>query len=90
MLRTRLSKSASRFIATRVPKHQRQIQVKIRELSSDPMPPDTKAVKGSQEPCSRVDVGEYRIIYRVTDDVLEILLVGKRNDDEVYREFGRR
>ncbi len=36
----------------------------------------------------RVDSGEYRIIYQLnTANVLEILIIGKRNDDEVYRQF---
>jgi mRNA interferase RelE/StbE len=39
----------------------------------------------------RVDSGEYRIIYRFTpeEDLVEIILVGKRNDDEVYEQFKR-
>jgi mRNA interferase RelE/StbE len=37
----------------------------------------------------RVDSGEYRIVYRfdVEADVIQILLVGKRNDDEVYKQL---
>ena len=38
----------------------------------------------------RADIGEYRIIYRVAGDTLEVLLIGKRNDDEVYHRFSRR
>ena len=35
-------------------------------------------------------MGEYRIIYYVRESVvLIILLVGKRNDDEVYKQLKR-
>jgi len=36
-----------------------------------------------------VDAGEYRIVYRATETV-ELLLVGKRNDDEVYKQLKRK
>ena len=35
------------------------------------------------------DIGEYRIIYRIEEDLLKIALVGKRNDSAVYRELAR-
>jgi mRNA interferase RelE/StbE len=37
----------------------------------------------------RVDIGEYRVVYSVVDDVVEVLVVGKRNDDEVYKLWER-
>ena len=37
----------------------------------------------------RADIGEYRIIYRYDDDVLYAPTVGKRNDDDVYRQLRR-
>jgi len=38
-------------------------------------------------PC--VDIGEYRIVYRIEDDTVGICLIGKRNDSEVYKRFKR-
>lgn len=37
----------------------------------------------------RADVGEYRLIYSVESDVLRIFVIGKRNDDEVYKKLRR-
>ena len=34
-------------------------------------------------------IGEYRIIYRIQEDILKIALIGKRNDAEVYRQLER-
>jgi mRNA interferase RelE/StbE len=33
----------------------------------------------------RVDIGEFRIVYAIADDVVEVLVIGKRNGDEVYK-----
>jgi len=39
----------------------------------------------------RVSIGKYRIVYRflVDEDLVEVILVGKRNDDEVYKQLKR-
>jgi mRNA interferase RelE/StbE len=69
-------------------KHLRQIVMKIFSLQDNPRPPDCKKVgKGY-----RVDSGEYRIFYVIDDakQLITIWIVGKRNDDEIYREARRR
>ena len=39
----------------------------------------------------RVDSGEYRIVYRFFSekDLVEVILVGKRNDDDAYKRLKR-
>ena len=54
---------------------------------ANPEPHDSKELKG--HPYRGTDIGEYRIIYRVEEDVLKIALVGKRNDSAVYKKFVR-
>lgn len=85
-----LSKDARRFIEKLQHKHAKQVLIKILDLCQDPKPPDSAPLKGCDEGYRRADMGEYRIIYRVVGDTLEVLLVGKRNDDEIYRQFARR
>ena len=63
--------------------------VKILALIENPEQPDSRPVRGSDD-IYRVDVGEFRIIYRYDDENLWIEVVGKRNDDEVYRDLQRR
>lgn len=52
----------------------------------NPYPQDSKVLMGYPA-YRRVSVGEYRIVYRVVDDILLISLIGKRNDDEVYKKL---
>jgi len=51
----------------------------------DPEPTESSQLIGY--PYRRADIGEYRIVYRVEEDCLKVALVGKRNDDEVYRQL---
>ena len=90
MLRLKLSRDSVDFIASRTPKHQRQIAAKIQTLRDDPTPVDSKVLKGSSQNYMRSDIGEYRIIYRVEGDILMVAMIGKRNDDEVYRRLGKK
>jgi len=66
----------------------RQLLLKILELTLNPRPQDCKAIGSGY----RVDSGEYRIYYEVDDahQVIDVLLVGKRGDDEIYRRLKRK
>ena len=69
-------------------KHLRQIVMKVFSLQDNPRPPDSKKLGRGY----RVDSGEYRILYIIDDakQLVTIWLVGKRNDDEIYRKAQRR
>lgn len=56
-------------------------------LPGDPRPHDSRTLRGY--PYLRLDVGEYRVVYEISSVCIAVLLVGKRNDDEVYRELAR-
>lgn len=85
MLKLQVSKDSARFLDTLPPKQFRQIVKKVFALLEAPRPHDSKELKGY--PFLRSDIGEYRIVYEVTGDTLRLVLVGKRNDDEVYRRL---
>ena len=87
MLRIDIAKRVEKFQARLPAKHRRQIAARIIDLANDPNAQDTKALQGAD--FRRADSGECRIVYRVTGQVLQIILVGKRNDDEVYRQLKR-
>ena len=78
------------FLKGLQPKIAAQIAKKIFALNLDPLPSDSKALVGYPN-YFRVDIGEYRIVYSYvpSDDLVQIILVGKRNDDDVYKRLKR-
>ncbi len=85
MLKLQISKDAQKFLDTLPPKQFRQVARKILTLLELPRPHDSEALRDF--PFLRNDVGEYRIIYDVQSDTLRVIVVGKRNDEEVYRRL---
>ena len=85
MLKLLVSKKAQKFLDDLPPKQFRQIVKKVFALLEDPTPHDSERLRGY--PFLRNDVGEYRIIYDVQGDTLRLIVVGKRNDEEVYRQL---
>lgn len=66
----------------------RQITLKIFSLQFNPRLQDCKPIGEGY----RVDSGEYRIYYEVNDDekLVIIYLVGKRDDEELYKRLKRK
>ena len=83
-----ITKTAVKFLEKLPPKQFRQIVRTVFKLREGPEPHDSKQLVGYPE-FRRVDIGEYRIVYRVDDDVVKICVIGKRNDSEIYRRFKR-
>jgi mRNA interferase RelE/StbE len=82
-----LTPRARKSLADLLTKPFRQVVTKIFALLDDPLPSDARQLKGF--PYHRADSGEYRIIYRFDDQTLRVVLIGKRNDDAVYKELQR-
>jgi mRNA interferase RelE/StbE len=78
------------FLKGLQPKIAAQITKKVLALNIEPLPSDSHELSGYPG-YYRVDSGEYRIIYRfnANDDLVEVILIGKRNDDEVYKQLKR-
>ena len=88
MLEIEFSKRARKFLLKIPAKHAGQITRKAASLTDDPFPPDSERLQGFA--MNRVDIGEYRIIYfMVGKALLHVYLIGKRNDDEVYKQLKR-
>lgn len=78
------------FIRALEAKQFRQVMNKILSLLVDAKPADSIVLQGYED-LLRVDIGEFRIIYRFDNqDTITVLLVGKRNDDEVYKKLDRK
>lgn len=67
-----------------------QISLKIFELLKNPAPPDSELLRRTSGSFLRADVGEFRIVYRVLEETVQVLLVGRRNDDEIYIQVKRK
>ena len=78
------------FLKGLQPKMAAQIAKKTLSPNINPLPTDSKQLKGYPG-YYRVDCGEYRIIYRFKpkEDLVEVILVGKCNDDDVYKKLER-
>jgi mRNA interferase RelE/StbE len=62
----------------------RRVDAKLLGLGKDPRPQDAKKLRDRDE-LLRVRVGDYRILYRVEDDRLVVLVVRIGHRREVYR-----
>lgn len=62
----------------------RRVARAIDALASDPRPPGAKLLTGADRRW-RVRVGDYRILYRVNDDLVEVLVIRIRHRSDAYR-----
>jgi mRNA interferase RelE/StbE len=88
MLKIVISKDADDFLSRIPKKHAQQIVRKIDVFAEDQTAIPTKQLAGYPN-LKRFKSGEYRVIFRIENDVLEvhILRIGKRNDGEVYKKL---
>ena len=71
----------------KIPKRElRRISEKIDLLATDPRPPDARAIQ-QQKGISRLRVGDYRVLYRVRDDIVEIIVVRIAHRKDAYRNL---
>ena len=57
----------------------------IERLQIDPRPTGCTKLKGQSKPAWRVRVGEYRVLYRISDDEKVVRIYGVLRRDEAYR-----
>ena len=61
------------------------ISIAIQSLASEPRPNGVKKLSGEKD-IYRVRVGNYRVLYRIVDKVLVVVVVSVGHRREVYRE----
>jgi len=82
--RINITRSAAKEIEQIDGKNQRRLVVRrISKLSDEPRPPGCSKLSG--EDLYRVRQGPYRIVYRIDDDVLTVLVVKVSHRRDVYR-----
>ena len=60
-----------------------RILARLALLETNPRPPDVKKLKGRD--AWRIRAGDYRIIYEIHDQVLQIIVIAIGHRREVYR-----
>jgi mRNA interferase RelE/StbE len=92
MLPLEIDKRAADFIEDLQAKPFKQVMGKILHLLKTPFPQDSRPLQGYPG-LFRVDIGEYRVIYEPdpaeAPALIRVILAGKRNDDQVYKELRR-
>ena len=87
MKKLKISKSAGNFWDNLPAKQYKQVGGTITGLMKDSRPHDSEKLRGAKNNERRVDSGEYRIIYSDSENEVEVLVIGKRNDGEVYKSW---
>jgi mRNA interferase RelE/StbE len=88
MLTIDLSRQAAAFLQGLTAKQARQIAERLQALAINPNALPTEQLKG-YAPMRRLRSGEFRIIYALVEEGLQIRLIGKRNDDDIYKALER-
>ena len=83
-----MSRNAFKFVEGLDAKQYWQVLRKPLALMSEPQPHASIEMKGHD--LYRTDTGEFRIVYWFDEETVWIEAIGKRNDDEVYRNMKRR
>jgi mRNA interferase RelE/StbE len=65
---------------------QRLVVAKLERLAENPRPPGSKKLEGAED-LHRVRVGDHRIVYRIEDQVLLVLVVRVAHRSDVYRRL---
>jgi mRNA interferase RelE/StbE len=84
VFRIELLPSAARTLRELAVADQRRIVRRIDVLADDPRPSGARKLRGSDD-VWRICVGEYRVLYRIEDERLVILVVKVGHRREVYR-----
>lgn len=89
MLKLNLTNAALKYIKDLESKQHRQVTNKIFDLMGDPRPNDSIHMKSGGD-YFRVDIGEFRLIYKFDKETLSVSEIGRRNDGDVYALFDRK
>ena len=83
-----ITTDAAKFLDQLDAKQFKQVARRVFALTSDVTPPDSIKLEGSK--FRRVDQGEYRLVYDFDQDTVYVIVIGKRNDDQVYAKLRRK
>jgi mRNA interferase RelE/StbE len=86
MYKIDITRAAGQILRALPPTQYSQVVGSILTLRENPAPYESKKLLGESR-YYRVDFGEYRVIYRFERDTVYVAVIGKKNDDEVFKRF---
>jgi mRNA interferase RelE/StbE len=83
----RLSRVAEKFLDRLPDKHFGQIDRRLEMLKTNPRPHDSIQLTDRDKE-RRFDVGEYRVLYEIDDDVriVDVFKIAARKDKRIYKK----
>lgn len=88
MLTITFTNDALKFVKGLEAKPKSQVYEKTISLISEPRPASSTELKGFRG-YLRLRVGDFRVIYKILQDSIQVVLIDNRSDDEVYRKLER-
>ena len=82
--RVLLLRTAARELQALPQPMRHRVTTAIRSLAGNPRPPGATLLTGPDR-IWRVRVGDYRILYRVNDEVVEVVVIRIRHRSDAYR-----
>jgi mRNA interferase RelE/StbE len=82
--RVELTTQAAKQLAALPREVQRRLDVRILALGDNPRPPGSTKLAGTDD-LYRIRAGDYRIVYRIEDRVLRVLVIRLGHRGDVYR-----
>ena len=84
LYRIKITKRAKRDLKKLDPDARQQITQAIDELAAEPRPPSSKPMKGTYKGYWRKRTGNYRIIYELVDELLQITVIRAGHRKNIY------
>ena len=86
MYQVQIDRAAVKFIKNQVPKIKRQLFNKIKSLEVNPRPGNIEPIKGTKG-LFRIRTGNYRIVYKILDKKLLVLVARVNDRKDVYKRL---
>ncbi len=83
-----LARSADRALAKLPVRDRERVEQRIATLADDPRPSQSRRLVGTETGVYRLRQGDYRIVYEVDDDALEVTVTRVAHRRDVYRGLG--
>ena len=84
MLNIELSNNSKRFLKNSEKELRERLMERIEELRNEPIPSDSKIVKGLKGKVYRVRIGSYRILYEIYKEQNKLLIAKIDKRDSVH------